>query len=52
MRRPRESRGRFRARYRFKFPGPAEYQFRVLCEVESDYPFATGTSNIVGVRER
>jgi hypothetical protein len=24
----------------------------VLCEAESDYPFATGSSNVVGVRER
>jgi hypothetical protein len=44
--------GRFRASYRFKFPGPAEYQFRVLCEAEADYPFATGASEVVGVSER
>ncbi|HXN36494.1 MAG TPA: hypothetical protein VN892_00485 [Solirubrobacteraceae bacterium] len=45
-------RGRFRAGYRFKFPGPAKYQFRVLSEPESDYPFAAGASNVVVVRER
>ncbi len=47
-----DGRGRYRASYRFKFPGPADYQFRVLCEPEADYPFATGSSNVVGVRER
>jgi hypothetical protein len=46
-----DSRGRFHASYRFKFPGPAEYQFRVLCEAEADYPFATGASNVVAVFE-
>jgi hypothetical protein len=44
--------GRFRASYRFKFPGPADYRFRVVSEAESDYPFAAGSSNVVGVRER
>jgi hypothetical protein len=47
-----DARGRFHASYRFKFPGPAQYQFRVLCEAEADYPFATGASNVVGVFER
>jgi hypothetical protein len=47
-----DARGRYHASYRFKFPGPAEYQFRVLCEAEADYPFATGSSNVVGVFER
>jgi hypothetical protein len=46
-----DSRGRYHASYRFKFPGPADYQFRVLCEAEADYPFATGASNVVGVFE-
>ena len=46
------ARGRYRASYRFKFAGPADYQFRVLSEAESDYPFAAGSSNVVGVRER
>jgi hypothetical protein len=47
-----DARGRYRSTYRFKFPGPAEYQFRVLSEAESDYPFAAGSSNVVGVFER
>lgn len=47
-----DARGRFHASYRFKFPGPAQYQFRVLCEAEADYPFATGASRVVGVFER
>ncbi|MGH2865038.1 MAG: hypothetical protein ACRDJX_07280 [Solirubrobacteraceae bacterium] len=47
-----DARGRYRASYRFKFPGPADYQFRVLCEAEADYPFATGSSRVVGVFER
>jgi hypothetical protein len=46
------ARGRFSASYRFKFPGPAGYQFRVLCEPEADFPFAAGASNVVGVYER
>ena len=46
------ARGRFHASYRFKFPGPAGYQFRVVCEAEADFPFATGFSNVVGVFER
>jgi hypothetical protein len=45
-------RGGFRSSYQFKFPGPANYQFRVLSEPESDYPFAAGTSNVVDVFER
>ncbi len=44
--------GRYRASYRFKFPGPAYYQFRVVCEPESDYPYAGGSSRVVAVRER
>ena len=36
------SRGRFSSSYRFKFPGPARYRFRVVCEQEADYPFASG----------
>jgi hypothetical protein len=47
-----DAHGRFHASYRFKFPGPAVYQFRVLCEAEADYPFATGASKVVGVFER
>ncbi|HTU79946.1 MAG TPA: carboxypeptidase regulatory-like domain-containing protein [Solirubrobacteraceae bacterium] len=47
-----DAHGGFHASYRFKFPGPAAYQFRVLCEGEADYPFASGASNVVGVFER
>jgi hypothetical protein len=47
-----DARGRFHARYRFKFAGPARYQFRVLCEAEADYPFATGASRVVTVFEQ
>ena len=44
--------GRFHFTYRFHLPGPANYQFRVLSEGEADYPFAAGSSNVVGVYER
>jgi hypothetical protein len=47
-----DARGRYHASYRFKFPGPANYRFRVRSEAESDYPFASGASNVVGVVER
>jgi hypothetical protein len=47
-----DSRGGFGASYRFKFAGPASYEFRVLCEGEADYPYATGASNVVSVFER
>jgi hypothetical protein len=47
-----DAHGRYHASYRFKFPGPAEYQFRVRSEPESDFPFAGGSSNVVGVQER
>jgi hypothetical protein len=47
-----DARGSYHARYRFKFPGPARYQFRVLCEAEADYPFAAGSSPVVSVFER
>ncbi len=43
---------RFGYLYRFRLPGPASYQFRVFCEQEADFPFATGASNVVGVFER
>ena len=46
------SRGRFSSSYRFKFPGPAHYQFRVVCEQEADYPFAPGASRAISVMER
>ena len=44
--------GRFHFTYRFRLPGPVKYQFRVLSEAEADYPFATGSSNVVGVYEQ
>jgi hypothetical protein len=47
-----DARGRYHASYRFKFPGPARYQFRVLSEPESGFPFIAGFSNVVGVTER
>ncbi len=47
-----DARGNFRAAYRFKFPGPAQYLFRARVEPESDFPFAGGSSRVVGVRER
>jgi hypothetical protein len=45
------SQGRFHDSYRFKFAGPVHYQFRVLCEHEADYPYATGVSRVVSVFE-
>jgi hypothetical protein len=47
-----DAHGRYRASYTFKFPGPADYQFRVRSERESDFPFTAGSSNVVGVIER
>jgi hypothetical protein len=47
-----DRRGSYRAVYRFRFPGPATYQFRVVSEPESDYPFAAGSSPVLSVRER
>ncbi len=47
-----DGRGHFHASYRFRFAGPVHYQFRVLCEHEADYPYATGASHPVGVFER
>ena len=47
-----DARGRFHAGYRFRFAGPADYQFRVRSEPESDYPFGAGASNVVAVHER
>ena len=46
-----DTRGRFRASYRFRFAGPANYQFRVVSEPESDYPFGAGVSNVVSLHE-
>jgi hypothetical protein len=44
--------GRFRDSYRFKFPGPVDYRFRAVSEGEADFPYATGSSNVVRVHER
>lgn len=46
-----DSRGRYHASYRFRFAGPALYDFRVVSEPESDYPYAAGSSRVVLVRE-
>jgi hypothetical protein len=47
-----DAHGRYRSSYRFKFPGPANYSFRARSELESDYPYAPGASNVVHVHER
>jgi hypothetical protein len=47
-----DAHGRYRSSYRLKFPGPANYSFRARSELESDYPFAPGASNVVHVHER
>jgi hypothetical protein len=44
--------GAFRASYRFRLPGPVTYQFRAVSPHEADFPYATGASNLVSVRER
>lgn len=44
--------GSFHASYRFRLPGPVTYQFRALSPHEADFPYATGASNVVSVRER
>jgi hypothetical protein len=46
------SQGRFRARYRFRLAGPITYEFRTISPREADFPFATGSSNVVRVHER
>jgi hypothetical protein len=47
-----DAHGRYSASYRFKFGGPADYRFRARSEAESDFPFASGSSNVVAVHER
>jgi hypothetical protein len=47
-----DRRGRYRASYRFRYPGPASYRFRAVSPAEADFPFATGGSRVVRVRER
>jgi hypothetical protein len=44
--------GVFHASHRFVFPGPARYDFRVVCRKEAGFPFLQGTSNMVSVFER
>jgi hypothetical protein len=46
------SHGRYRATYRFRLSGPITYQFRAVSRREADFPFATGASPVVRVRER
>jgi hypothetical protein len=46
------ARGRYHASHRFRLPGPATYRFRVLSPYEADFPFLSGASNMVVVRER
>jgi hypothetical protein len=43
--------GHYRASYRFRLPGPIVYQFRAVSPAEADFPYGTGTSNVVEVRE-
>jgi hypothetical protein len=47
-----DTKGRYHASYRFKFAGPIAYRFRVYAPHEADFPFLSGTSNVVGVYER
>jgi hypothetical protein len=47
-----DRRGRFHSTYRFRFAGPARYQFRALSKYEVAFPFISGASNVVAVRER
>lgn len=44
--------GRYHASYRFRLAGPITYEFRAVSPREADFPYATGASNIVPVRER
>jgi hypothetical protein len=43
--------GRYRASYRFRLAGPIVYEFRVVSPAEADFPYGTGASNVVRVRE-
>jgi hypothetical protein len=45
-------RGRYRSSYRFRLPGPVTYRFRAVSRREADYPFASGSSDVVLVHER
>ncbi len=46
-----DRRGRYRSSYRFKFAGPVSYRFRAVSELDADYPYSRGSSNVVGVYE-
>jgi hypothetical protein len=45
------SHGRYRAGYRFRLGGPITYEFRAVSPQEADFPYATGSSNVVRVHE-
>jgi hypothetical protein len=44
--------GRYRSSYRFRLGGPIDYEFRAVSRQEADFPYATGSSNVVRVHER
>jgi hypothetical protein len=44
--------GRYRSSYRFRLGGPIDYKFRAVSRQEADFPYATGSSNVVRVHER
>jgi hypothetical protein len=44
--------GRYHATYRFRLAGPIVYEFRAVSRREADFPYATGASGLVRVRER
>ncbi|MFZ1155217.1 MAG: hypothetical protein WAN93_09965 [Solirubrobacteraceae bacterium] len=46
------SHGHYRARYRFRLAGPITYEFKAVSRKEADFPYATGASKVVRVRER
>lgn len=46
------SNGVVRVKHRFVYPGPARYEFRILCRAEAGFPFTAAFSNTVYVRER
>jgi hypothetical protein len=49
---PTNAHGGYRSAYRFRLPGPVLYEFRAVSPGEADFPYATGTSNVVEVHER
>jgi hypothetical protein len=44
--------GAFAATYRFRNPGPARFQMRARARKSGDYPYATGSSPVRGIRIR